>query len=308
MKFSVALLNSVQVKALDMPEWQKRVTPQQQIQALRLADQLGYYKAGAPEHFVIPREHVELSGDHYPHAATALAFIAGCTEKILLTSTITLLPLVHPIAQAKMWSTLDWLSGGRAVLNVGVGWLKEEFDLMGVNFHERGAMCDEYIRAMLELWTSDHPTFEGRYVSFHDVGFAPKPVQKPPLPIWFGGDAEAVLKRIARFGDGWQPWMTPLEAVPERLDFIRSQKDYHGRPIKVAYSMLQLKIGKDHEVLDAPEAEGDWNVQRALDTVGRLAEHGVTETGLPSPPLKDFEAYLDWLRWGAEEVMSKVGD
>jgi probable F420-dependent oxidoreductase len=307
MKFSVALLNSVQAKALDMPEWQKRVTPAQQIQALRLAEQLGYFKAGVPEHFVIPREHVELSGDHYPHAVTGLAFIAGGTEKILLTSTITILPLIHPIAQAKMWATLDWVSGGRAVMNLGVGWLKEEFDLLGVNFHERGAMCDEQIAAILELWTSDHPTFEGRYYSFRDVGFAPKPVQKPTIPIWFGGDAEAVLKRVARWGAGWQPWMTMPEELPARLDFIRSQKDYHGRPIEVAYSMMQLKIGKDHEVRDAPEAAGDWNAQRALDTVGRLSALGVTETGLPSPPLKDFEAYLDWLRWGAEEVMAKVG-
>jgi probable F420-dependent oxidoreductase len=308
MKFSVGLLNSVHAKGLNTPEWHRTVTPAQQVQAMRLAEQLGYHKAGVPEHFVIPREHLELSGDHYPHAATGLAFIAGATERIRLASTVTILPLVHPIAQAKIWSTLDWLSGGRAVMNVGVGWLKEEFDLMGVNFHERGAICDEHIQAILALWTSDLATFEGRYVSFRDVGFAPKPVQQPTIPIWFGGDAPPMLRRVARWGAGWQPFLTPPEALPERLDFIRSQKDYHGRPIELSYSMLNTKLGEAHEVRETHQGDGSWNAAQMLDVVGRLADLGVTETGLPAPPLADFEAYLDWLRWGAEEVMAKAAD
>src|SRR3546814_8627953 len=77
--------------------------------------------------------------------------------------------------QAKAWSTLDWLSGGRATAVVAVGWLKEEFDLLGVPFHERGAMTDEYVQAMLALWTQEKPEFEGKYVSFRDVGYEPKP-------------------------------------------------------------------------------------------------------------------------------------
>src|SRR3546814_6214987 len=96
---------------------------------------------------------------------------------------------------AKAWSTLDWLSGGRATAVVAVGWLKEEFDLLGVPFHERGAMTDEYVQAMLALWTQEKPEFEGKYVSFRDVGYEPKPQN---LPLWFGGDAEAPLKQIGR--------------------------------------------------------------------------------------------------------------
>ena len=306
MRFTVGLLNSAHVKALGAPAWHRSITPAQQIQALRLADELGYWKAMVPEHFVIPREHVELSGDHYPHAVTALAFIAGVTQRLKLSSGITLLPLVNPIAQAKMWATLDWLSGGRAVMNVGVGWLEEEFDLMGVDFHERGRICDDYIPAILELWTSDHPTFEGRYVNFRDVGFAPKPVQSPTIPIWFGGDVEAVQKRVARWGAGWQPFQTPPETLPERMDFIRSQPDYHGRPLDLAYSMSNLKLGHGHVIRDAPEADGSWSAAQMLDVVGRLTELGVTETPLPPPPLADFQAYLDWLRWGAEEVLAKT--
>ena len=306
MKFGVGMLNSVQIKAMKLPEWQKSVTHAQQAEALRLADELGYWKISVPEHFVIPREHVELSGEHYPHATTALGYIAGLTKQAKLSSCITILPLLHPIAQAKMWATLDWLSNGRAVMNAAVGWLEEEFELMGVNFHERGRLCDEYIEAIIELWTSDHPTYEGKYVSFRDVGFAPKPVQKP-MPIWFGGDAPAVQRRIARFGAGWQPFLTPPDKLPESMDYIRSQKDYHGGPIELSYSITTLRLGHGHVPRDATRAEGEWtNAAEVIDLVGQLKELGVTETSIPPPTLVDFEAYLDWLRWGAEEVMRKV--
>ena len=192
MKFTVSLIDSMHVKAFNAPLWQRSVTPAQQVRALRLAEKLGYWKVKVPEHFVIPEQHIELSGDHYPHAVTALGFAAGATETLRLASSITILPLVHPIAQAKMWATLDWLSGGRAEMNVGVGWLEGEFELMGVDFHRRGAICEEQIQAMIALWTQDLATFEGKYFAFHNVGASPKPVQKPHLPIWFGGDANMI--------------------------------------------------------------------------------------------------------------------
>jgi probable F420-dependent oxidoreductase len=304
MKFTVALLNSAHVKALKVPEWHDTVTPEQHAKALRLADELGYSKVNVPEHFAIPKDHIELSGDHYPHAVTALAFIAGHTQRMRLSSGITILPLVHPIAQAKMWATLDWLSGGRAIMNVGVGWLADEFELMGVNFHERGAICDEQLQAITALWTQELASFEGKYFKFKDVGASPRP--KKPIPIWFGGDADAVLRRVARFGDGWQPFLTPPDKLPQRMDFIRSQKDYHGRPITLSYSMHNLMLGEGHVIRDAPDAQGSWDAPRMLDVIGHLAELGVEETSIPAPPLRDYEHYLDWLRWGAAEVMNRA--
>ena len=92
---------------------------------------------------------------------------------------------------AKALATLDWLSSGRITVTFGVGWLEKEFEILGVPFHERGRMGDEYLAAIIELWTKDAPEFEGEYVSFQNVAFEPKPVQKPHLPIWMGGDADA---------------------------------------------------------------------------------------------------------------------
>ena len=303
MKFNVGLLNSVHVKALRQPAWERDLTAADQARALRLADDLGYWKASVPEHLVIPNAHLELSGDHYPQATTALGFIAGIAPRMKLSSSVTILPLQHPIVHAKMWATLDWLSGGRAVMMVGVGWLEGEFDLLGVPFHERGRLCDEYVAAILELWQSDNPTFEGRYVQFRDIGFAPKPVQKPTIPIWFGGDADGVLRRVARWGDGWSPFQTPPDKIPERLDWIRSRSDYHGRPIDVVYSMSMLRIGHGHVVRHSSRADGMRDVDQVIDQLGELKDLGVTETSVPQPPLQDFEAYLDWLRWVAEEVI-----
>src|SRR3546814_9746116 len=105
-----------------------------------------------------------------------------------------------------------------------VGGREGEFEALGVYFHQRGAIADEYLQAIVALWTEERPAFEGRHVSFRDVVFEPKPVQKPHLPIWFGGDADAVLKRIARYASGWWPFLTKPEEIPGRLDFIRSHR------------------------------------------------------------------------------------
>jgi len=310
MKFCVSLLNSVQLKALRAPPWEKTITPDQQQRAVQLADELGYWKVSVPEHYIMPRESEENFGPHYLHTATALAFLAGATKRIKLSTGIAILPLVHPIAQAKIWATLDWLSGGRAVLTAGLGALKREYEMFGLNFHERGAMCDEHVQAIIELWTSDNPTFEGKYVQFRDVAFLPKPVQKPTIPFWFGGDSQAAMRRVARFGQGWSPTRTPPEKLREGMDFIRSHPAYDGRPIGLSYSMTGLVLADDHtERKDPPkDAFGASGLQETLDRVGRLQDLGVTETRLPPPPLADYEAYLDFLRWSAEEVFPHFPD
>jgi probable F420-dependent oxidoreductase len=306
MKFNVGLLNAAHVKALGQPAWERALTAADQARALRLADELGFWKASVCEHFAIPEAHFELSGDHYPQSTTALGFMAGVTSRMKLASGVTILPLLHPIVHAKMWATLDWLNGGRSVMMVGVGWLEAEFELLDVSFKERGAICDEYVAAILELWTKDVASFEGRYVKFRDIGSAPKPTQKPAIPIWFGGDALGVQKRVARWGSGWSPFQTPPDTIPERIDWIKSQPDYHGRPIEIVYSLNMLKIGESHAVRNAPQAAGVTDVNKLIDQIGYLKSLGVTETDVPRPPHRDFEEYLDWLRWIAAEIMPRA--
>ena len=215
MKFGFTMPNTVRVKALTQA-FEVDVTGPDQVAMARRAEELGYDVIPIPEHFVVPNTHVELSGPHYFHSTVAQAFIAGATQRIRVMSTVTLLPLQHPVILAKALSTADWMSNGRITVTFGVGWDAEEFKILGVPFHERGRMADEYLAAIVELWTSDSPEFDGKYVSFKDIAFEPKPVQKPHLPIWIGGDAEPMLKRAARYGSGWFPWLTPPQTYPRR--------------------------------------------------------------------------------------------
>ncbi|MDB6060580.1 MAG: class F420-dependent oxidoreductase [Verrucomicrobiaceae bacterium] len=305
MKINIGVPNSMHVAAMSQP-WEYSLVGSDIANILEKADALGFYKCMLGEHFIVPNEHIGLSGDHYFHVAVALAFFAGHTKRMKLMSSVSILPLQNPIVQAKAWSTLDFLSGGRACALFGVGWLKEEFDMLGVNFHERGAMADEYIAAMIELWTKESPAYEGKYVSFKNIGFAPKPVQKPYLPIWFGGDAEPVLRRVARFGNGWSPFRTPPEKFPECIDYIRSQPEHNGRPLDIFFALEMLNVGAHHEILDDPRAPGNWDVQKIIDQIGWLKQLGVTETIVPLPKLDGLNSYMDRMQWVAEEIMPKV--
>ena len=305
MKFSIALPNSVRVKALTQP-WELGVTGADQTVIAKRVDELGYDMIVVPEHFIVPNSHVELSGPHYFHSTVAQAFIAGATQRIRVNSFVTVLPLQHPVVMAKALSTADWMSSGRITVTFGVGWDEEEFKILGAPFHERGRMADEYLAAILELWTSDSPSFEGKYVSFDKVAFEPKPVQKPHLPIWIGGDAEPVLKRAARFATGWSPFLTKPEDIPAKLDFIKSQATYDGRHLEVAYGIGTSRVGERHVVIDDPTQIPGASAEEIIDQLGWFAELGITMSGLPAPPVKDVNAYLDYTQWIIEDIKPKL--
>jgi probable F420-dependent oxidoreductase len=305
MKFSLAMPNTVRVKVLTQP-FEIDVTGADQVLIARRAEELGYDMIPIPEHFVVPNAHVELSGPHYFHSTVAQAFIAGATQRIRVVSTVTLLPLQHPVVMAKALSTADWMSNGRITVTFGVGWDAEEFKILGVPFHERGRMADEYLAAIIELWTSDSPEFDGKYVSFKDIAFEPKPIQKPHLPIWIGGDAEPILKRAARYASGWFPWLTNPADIPAKIDFIKSQPTYDGRPFEVLYGLGTSRIGEGHAVVDDPTQLPGMSADQIIDQLGWFSELGVTITGVPIPPVKDVNAYLDYAQWVIEEIKPKV--
>ncbi|MFN2167924.1 MAG: LLM class flavin-dependent oxidoreductase, partial [Anaerolineae bacterium] len=133
MKLAFPMPHMLRLKASSQP-WEAAVTGADQTRLAKRAEALGYDMIAVPEHFLIPRQHVELSGPHYFHAAAAQGYFAGATERIRLNSCISILPLQHPVVTAKALATLDWLSSGRMIATFGVGWLKEEFELLGVDF------------------------------------------------------------------------------------------------------------------------------------------------------------------------------
>jgi probable F420-dependent oxidoreductase len=289
-----------------MQSWEAGVTGADQTRMVKRAEQLGYDMIGIPEHLIIPREHVELSGAHYFHAAAAQGYVAGATERIRINSSLTILPLQHPIVMAKAYATIDWLSSGRITVTFGVGWLEREFELLGVPFHERGSMSEEYLAAIIELWTKDSPCFEGKYVSFRDVAFEPKPFQKPHLPIWMGGDADVVLRRAARYASGWIPFLTKPQDLPARIDFIKSQPEFKGGPFEVCYGVGTSRVGEGHRVIDDPKARPGMSAQEIVDRLGWLKQLGVTMSSVPIPAMRDMDEYLDYAQWVIEEIKPKV--
>ena len=173
------------------------------------AEQLGYDSVWVSDHVVVPHANVVNFGETIFDPLVTLGVLAGATSRVRLGTTVLIVPYRNAVVTAKMISSLDALSGGRVVFGIGAGWLPAESAMLGVPFAERGAMTDEYLQAMQELWTARAPSFSGTYTQFSGLTFEPKPVQKPHPPIWVGGHSRAALRRTAQFGAAWHPINLP---------------------------------------------------------------------------------------------------
>jgi len=306
MKFTILVPNSLRVRAVTQP-WQAKLGPVEIARVVALAEEVGYHKATLGEHVLMPEAHLDASGPQWPDVTTTLAFVAAQAPSLRVGSGVSVLPLQHPIVQAKRWATLDWLSGGRADLHIGVGWLKDEFDVLGVDFTQRGRIADEYIEAIITLWTEETPSFSGRFVSFPPLAAEPKPVQKPHIPLWFGGSSDAMMRRVAKWGAGWTPFLVAPEEFPARMDRIRSRPEYDGRTIELHLGLGSLKLASEsHRASGAGGQYETWNAQELIDLLSRLSALGVTQVTMSTPPLRDLEHYLDRLRWEGSEVFPHV--
>jgi probable F420-dependent oxidoreductase len=177
------------------------------------AEQLGYDSVWVSDHVVVPHENVKNFGETIFDPLVTLGVVAGATRTVQLGTTVLIVPYRNAVVTAKMISSLDALSGGRVVFGVGAGWVAAESAMLGVPFAERGAVTDEYLQAMQELWTSPAPSFKGKYTQFSGLVFEPKPVQKPHPPIWVGGHSKAALRRTAQFGAAWHPINRPPDEL-----------------------------------------------------------------------------------------------
>jgi probable F420-dependent oxidoreductase len=215
---------------------------EQLVPIAEVAEEVGLESVWMPEHLVFPasvRSRYPYAEDGTPPSIRpetplldpliVLAQVAARTSRLRLGTNVYVLPLRHPIAVARMATTLDVLSGGRFSFGVGAGWLEEEFEAVGADFSRRGALVRESVRAMKALWTEEEPTFRGRTWSFGPVRFEPKPVQKPHPPILVGGESEAALRRAAAVGDGWYGVRHTPESVVPQVARLRAELAAAGR-------------------------------------------------------------------------------
>ena len=165
--------------------------------------------------------------DLFHEILVLFGFLAGITETLKLVSGIVILPQRQTALVAKQAAEVDVLSGGRLRLGIGVGWNPVEYEALGEDFHNRGRRSEEQIEVLRALWTNELVTFEGRWHKITDAGINPLPVQRP-IPVWFGGESEPVMRRIARIGDGWFPRIRPDDdgrALIERLHSYAREVD-----------------------------------------------------------------------------------
>jgi probable F420-dependent oxidoreductase len=193
-------------------------------------------------------EHVVLFTDYasaYPYAAdgkvpapsgsgllepmVTLSYLAACTSTVRLGTAMLLLPQRNPVYTAKEVSSLDWLSGGRVDLGIGVGWLKEEFEALNVPWARRGARTDEYIEVLRTLWCDDTSSFAGETYTLPECEMFPKPIQQPHPPIHIGGETDAALRRVARAGQGWHTFNRSPAELAEGLARLDPLLDQAGR-------------------------------------------------------------------------------
>jgi probable F420-dependent oxidoreductase len=229
------------------------------------AEALGFGYATFSDHVVIPTD----IDSRYPYSESGefsnagngerneqliqLAFVAAKTTKLRLVTSVMVIPHRPAVLAAKQLATIDVLSGGRLAVGIGAGWMKEEFEAIGAPpFEKRGKVTDEYMMAFRELWTNDKPRFAGEFVAFDNIVFAPKPVQKPGIPLWVGGESGPALRRTAKLGDAWYPIgnnpINPLDSLERyraQVDRLRQMTAEAGRdPKSVALVLRSPRHGE----------------------------------------------------------------
>lgn len=246
----------------------------------REMERLGYDSLWASDHIVVPHT----IGSRYPYSATgqfplppdatflepltALGMVAGVTERIHLGTTVLVLPHRHPVLAAKALATLDHLSNGRVILGAGVGWMREEIELLGAPFDQRGAWSDEAIRIMRACWRDERTRFQGRFFSFEDIGCFPKPVHGD-IPIWMGGHARPALRRIVALADGWHAAFPTAAGLEAGLDELRAECARQWRPFEELTITLRAGLavrahpgGPDRKALQGTADEIVEDLQR----------------------------------------------
>jgi probable F420-dependent oxidoreductase len=263
MKFGVNLINFGPSAAPDsLTRW------------AMLTEALGY-------HFLMTSDHIAVTPEvqaRYPvplyEPFTTLGWLSGVTRRIEIGTTVIILPYRQPLEVARMAANVDQLSGGRLLFGVGVGWSQQEFAALGVPFHRRGALSNEYLAALKILWTTDVASFEGRYVSFAEVHTAPRPVRKPHPPIWVGGASDAAMRRAVRYGDAWHPnRVRPGWLKSTGLPRLRQFAEAESRPVPALCPRIRLRL-TDVPLPDDQRLVGEGTLAQMRADLEALLEMG----------------------------------
>ncbi|MFE3649936.1 LLM class F420-dependent oxidoreductase [Streptomyces sp. NPDC059152] len=228
-------------------EWEAAAGPEDLVAVAQAADRAGFAYVACCEHVAIPRRLAGAMGTVWYDPVATLSYLAAVTERVRLLSHVAVVGLRHPLLGAKQYATLDRLSGGRLVLGVGAGHVREEFEALGVDFARRGAVLDEAIDALkAALGEEEFPEFKGERFAFGGLGQAPRPVQLPRPPVWVGGSSPAAVRRAAVKGDGWLPQGDRRDQLPGQIATVRRLREEAGigEPIEIGAIVEPVYVGE----------------------------------------------------------------
>jgi len=274
------------------------VQPEQAVLLAKSCEEAGIESLWTVEHVVVPSGYEA----QYPYSSDGrmpgpesspipdpliwLAYVAAATREIKLATGILILPQRHPAYVAKELATLDVLSGGRAILGIGIGWMKDEFDALGIPFEDRVARTEEACAALRTLWKPGANAFAGKHFSWNALESNPKPVQPGGVPIVVGGHAIGAARRAARVGDGFFPMKTGGSRLRELLDAMGDEC---------------ARVGRDPRKIEITTAMPGPD----LDAIRRLEDQGVSRLVM-GPPGFDPEGLRKGLDEFANGVMAKL--
>lgn len=264
--------------------------PEVAAEAARTAEAAGFESVWTGEHVVLPdpQQPPSPAAPDFPmmHPSTVLAYIAGVTSELKLGTGIVLIAQRNPLVLAKEMASLDVLSKGRLILGIGAGYLKAEFDALGVDFATRGARTDEYIDALRALWNQDNPEFAGRYVRFSGIDARPRPVRTGGPPIVAGGHSAAAFKRAVTRCQGWYGFALDVEGTRQCVAGLQSASEHHERPTALG----------DLEISVTPRLRLD------SDTVKQFEDLGVHRL-IALTPQRSAEELMTFIKRTADELI-----
>ena len=276
------------------------VGPEEMIELARSAEALGYEGIMGADHGFVPKTMAAeyLYSDDgrppidgsmpYPDVWTTITAMAMATERLKLSTAVYVLPLRHPIEVAKATGTIARISGGRLILGAGAGWMKEEFDVYGVDFETRGRRMDESVEVMRKLWAGGYVEHHGEFFDFPELAITPAP--DAPVPIYFGGTSRAALRRAARTGQGWIGAGNSIDEVPAILEELRGLRREYGREEEAFEVVCPVMQVMEIDRLKELETQGLTSI-----CFGFANDYAI--------PLNEKQAALKWF---ADEVMSKL--
>ena len=238
-------------------DWEKRASIEDLAQIAEAADRLGYHHLTCSEHIALPAAELNRRGARYWDPLATLGYLAARTRRIRLATHVLVLGYHHPLEIAKRYGTLDKVSNGRLILGVGVGSLKEEFELIGAPFDDRAARGDDALRALRASLSVPEPSYHGEFFSFSGMVVDPRAVQDR-VPIWIGGRTLRSLRRAATLADGWAPFNVSLRQVREWLGRFDLQPGFE----------VVLPPAAPLDPINEPE--------RTRDTLAEVEVHGAT--------------------------------